>query len=192
MPFDAELLEDALATLGEVLDARGHRFEVVAVGGGGLLLLGVIRRPTKDLDLLGVLTPAGLVSAEPLPTELGSASRDVAAALGLAPDWLNAGPTQLLDLGLPHGFLGRVSRRTYGGLIVHLAARFDQIHFKLYAAIDQGPRSKHFQDLVKLDPAPDELVAAARWAMSHDPSDAFREMSRQALHALGVEVPDDL
>jgi len=73
MSFDAALLEEALATLGEVLDARGHRFEVVAVGGGGLLLLRVIERPTKDLDLVGVLTPAGLVSAEPLPAELVSA-----------------------------------------------------------------------------------------------------------------------
>lgn len=190
--FSAEQLEDALATLGEVLEARGHRFEVVAIGGGGLLLLRVIERPTKDLDLVGVITERGLATAEPLPAPLQEACRDVAQLLGLAADWLNAGPTRLLDYGLPQGFLERVSTRSFGGLLVHVADRIDQIHFKLYAAIDQGPRSKHFQDLLRLAPSADELLVAARWTRTHDTSDGFREHLREALSTLGVEVPDDL
>ena len=38
--------------LGELLADRGHAVELVAIGGGSLLLLGLIERPTKDLDSL--------------------------------------------------------------------------------------------------------------------------------------------
>jgi hypothetical protein len=192
MELDAALLEDALTTLGAVLESRGHHFEVVAIGGGSLLLLGVIRRPTKDIDIVALIDDArGLMSAEPLPQPLREACADVASTLGLAEDWLNPGPTSLLAFGLPDGFAGRTTKREFGGLIVHLAGRFDQICFKFYAAVDQGPRSKHVQDLSKLAATPGELRAAAAWARTHDPSDGFREMSRQALATFGVEVSDE-
>lgn len=191
MDLDAALLEDALTTLGAVLESRGHHLEVVAIGGGSLLLLGLIRRPTKDIDIVALIDARGLMSAEPLPQPLREACADVASTLGLAEDWMNPGPTSLLAFGLPDGFAGRTIRREFGGLIVHLAGRFDQICFKFYAVVDQGPRSKHAQDLSKLAPAPNELRAAAAWARTHDPSDGFREMSRQALTAFGVEESDE-
>jgi hypothetical protein len=108
----------------------------------------------------------------------------------LPDDWLNPGPTDLLDLGLPKGFADRTEVRRYGALTVRFAAREDQIAFKLYAAVDQGPDSKHFDDLRKLSPTPDELLAAARWTRTHDPSEGFRSMLHQALRALGVEPSD--
>lgn len=40
--FEADSLRQALATLGALLQDRGVAFEIVVVGGGGLLLLGVI------------------------------------------------------------------------------------------------------------------------------------------------------
>lgn len=49
-----EQLEAALSALGELLAARGVRYELVVVGGGNLILCGLITRPTtKDLDILG-------------------------------------------------------------------------------------------------------------------------------------------
>jgi hypothetical protein len=191
MEFDATLLQDALSTLGSVLESRGHHFEVVAIGGGSLLLLGLIRRPTKDIDIVALIDSRGLMSAEPLPKPLREARADVASSLGLADDWLNPGPTSLLAFGLPDGFAQRMTRRDFGGLVVHLAGRFDQVCFKFYAAVDQGPRSKHSQDLSRLAPTPDELRSAARWARAHDPSDGFRVMARQALAAFGVEESDE-
>jgi hypothetical protein len=74
-------------------------------------------------------------------------------------------------------------------LTVSFASRLDQIHFKLYAAVDQGP-GKHEQDLHALEPTQDELVAAARWSRTHDPSDGYREMLIQALAFFGVEDAD--
>ena len=97
---------------------------------------------------------------------------------------------ELLRLGLPEGFEDRVERRRYGGLTVQVAGRLDQICFKLYAAVDQGLESKHAADLRRLEPAPEELMNAARWTRTHDPSDGYREMLLRTLIALGVEADD--
>jgi hypothetical protein len=189
--MDRALLERALETLGTVLERRGLRFELVAVGGSSLMLLGLISRPTKDLDVVARVEESGrYVSAEPLPPELEEARADVGRALGLGEEWLNPGPTDLLRLGLPEGFEQRVETRRWGGLVLHVAGRFDQICFKLYAAADQGLRSKHFEDLRQLSPSREELLRAARWTRSHDPSEPFRGILVQTLQALGVEGAD--
>ena len=39
-----QTLEEALETLGELLGERGCSYDVVAIGGGSLLLLGLITR----------------------------------------------------------------------------------------------------------------------------------------------------
>lgn len=63
---------------------------------------------------------------------------------------------------------------------------FDQIHFKLYATVDQGA-GKHEADLRALVPTPDELLAAARWTRTHDPSEGYRSVLERVLSAFGVE-----
>ncbi len=184
-------LETALAALGELLTARGLRYEVVLVGGGNLILRELIARPTtKDLDILGTRTPDGIVPIRPMPEPLREAIFDVGRTFGLADDWLNTGPDSLLDLGLPDGFVDRLERRDFSGLVAWLAGRFDMVCFKLYAAVDQGPRSRHFQDLRDLGPDRDDLLSAARWARSHDPSPGFRSLLVETLRALGVEDAD--
>ena len=93
--------------------------------------------------------------------------------LGLAPNWLNLGPVSLLDVGPPDGFLSRCRVERFEGLTVYVADRYDLIHMKLYAAVDQGPRSKHMSDLVALDPSPAELESARLWCCRQDVSEAF-------------------
>jgi hypothetical protein len=121
--FDAASLEEALATLGELLETRGHAFEIVAIGGGSLLLLELLSRPTKDLDVVALARSTTLERADPLPPALRDAVKDVAAALNLAEDWLNPGPASLFDLGLPGGFRERLTVRRFGGLTIHIAGR---------------------------------------------------------------------
>ena len=75
--------------------------------------------------------------------------------------------------GCPAGFVDRLERRRYGDVLaVHFASRLDQIHFKLYALVDQGS-GKHEQDLRALRPTASELLQAAQWARTHDPSGGF-------------------
>ncbi len=188
--MERDRLEDALETLGELLAERGHRVGVLIVGGGSLLLLGFVERPTADVDVVGFAGPGGYSKAESLPEFLADAVDDVGRALALGPGWLNAGPAGLIDFGLPEGLEHRVTVRRYGSLEVHLPAREDLICFKLYAAVDQGSRSKHMDDLRALGPSSDELVAAARWTRTHDDSVGFLGELRGALALFGVEVDD--
>jgi hypothetical protein len=184
-------LEAALGALGELLEARGARYEVVLVGGGNLILRGLVSRPTtKDLDILGRWTPDGVAPMRPMPEPLLMAVNDVARAFGLAADWLNTGPDSLLDLGLPAGFATRLERRAFGGLVAWLAGPFDMVCFKLYAAVDQGSRSRHFQDLRDLRPERDALLDAAHWATSNDPSPGFRRLLAETLEEMGLEGAD--
>ena len=115
------------------------------------------------------------VKIESLPQPLAEAAVQVAQALELSEGWLNTGPASLMDFGLPQGWEERIEVRHYGGLEIHVPSRFDQICFKLYAAVDRGPDDKHFRDLQVLQPSVDELTQAAKWTVTHDPSEAFRQ-----------------
>jgi len=188
--LNPSLLDESLGVLGESIAERGLAFEIVAVGGGSLLLLGLISRPTADLDVVAFIEAGRYVKRAVLPVDLAEAAGATARVMGIREDWINAGPVALLDFGLPAGFADRTVERRYGGLVVHLAGRRDQVFLKLYAAVDQGPSSKHFQDLVALSPSREELLDAARWAMTHDPSPGFRSELLKVLAGLGDEDAD--
>lgn len=182
--MNSEFLEDALQVLGQLLSDRGQKYEVVAVGGGGLLLLGMIMRPTKDLDLIALIDQGKMVSARLLPGPLLKAIREVSVVKELSENWINAGPAGLFEMGLPHGFINRMHTFHYGGLTIHLAGRFDQICFKLYAAADHEPENKHFVDLKSLKPTAAELEEAKCWCLTHDVSEGFFFVIEEVIEVL--------
>jgi hypothetical protein len=185
-----EVADRLLSALGEQLTALNQSFELVVIGGSGLLALGLIERSTRDIDVLALRAGDELGSAEPLPVALEAARDRVARDFSLPTEWLNPGPTALLEFGLPEGFLKRLERRDYGAsLTVYFASRYDQIHFKLYALVDQGP-GKHEADLRALSPTEVELLAAARWSTSHDPSEGYAQVLRNVLTDFGVDDVD--
>jgi hypothetical protein len=179
-----------LSALSEHLAAEGESYDLVVIGGSALLVLGAITRATADIDVLAFRDGATLIKATPFPPALVAARERVSRDFGLPARWLNPGPTDLMDLGLPAGFVERLQPHTYGpALTVQFASRLDQIHFKLYALADQGP-GKHESDLRALAPTRGELLRAARWARTHDPSDGFEQVLHEALSHLGVEDVD--
>ena len=186
MEINIESLESALEILGQLLADRGLHYEAAAIGGGSLLLLGLIDRTTKDLDLVALVKGRQLVSANPLPEALVQAAKEVGKILNLGEDWLNIGPASLLEMGLPLGFIERLHIRKYKGLTLYLADRFDQICFKLYASVDQGPQSKHFADLRALLPTRDELYRAKDWCLTQDVSSNFEKDINQAIESMNV------
>lgn len=173
MEFNSITLDQALSALGQLILDRKHYYEVVAIGGGSLLLLGQIIRTTKDLDLVALIDEGEFIYANPLPSPLFQAIHDVGVAYNLGEKWVNNGPADLLKMGLPKGFKIRMHTYYYGGLTIHFAGRFDQICFKLYAAVDQGQNSKHFADLKLLKPTETELEEAKYWCKTHDVSEEF-------------------
>jgi hypothetical protein len=183
-------VRELLAALSEQLAAGGHHYEFVIVGGSALLALELVDRTTQDVDVVALRHDGALIKADPLPRDLIDARNRVANDFALPEEWLNPGPSALIDFGLPEGFLERVSTWDLGaGLTVHFVSRLDQIHLKLYALVDQGI-GKHEGDLRALVPSQEELIEAARWTRTHDPSPGFREMLEQALRYLGVDDAD--
>lgn len=183
-------LESALEALGILCAERNLRYELVAVGGSGLLLLGLTIRPTQDLDIVAMVENGRYVKPTPLPAPLVEVIGQVAGVMGLSPSWINAGPAALLDFGLPEGFADRVETRDYGPITLRIASRGDQVALEVYAATDAGPDSKHFLDLRKLAPTEEELLGGGRWALGHDPSAGFRSQLVGCLADLGVHDAD--
>jgi hypothetical protein len=152
--------------------------------------LGLVQRATKDVDVLAYVKrdkegKFQLIKADPLNPELITAAKKVARDFNLPDDWLNTGPASAVDLGLPNGFMDRVTTRVFGNkLAVHFLGRYDQIHFKLYAAVDQGA-GKHLNDLLALKPTSEEIESAARWSMTHDVSEGYKQNLRALLSYLG-------
>jgi hypothetical protein len=190
MEITGETLDVLLGALAEQLRSLGDPLEIVVIGGSALTALGLVRRATRDVDLLAIAQNGELRPAEPLPDSLRTARDRVARDFELDENWLNAGPTDLLTWGLPTGFMTRVVTRCYGqALTVHFAGRVDQIHFKLFAVVDQAG-GRHEADLRALHPTTEELIVAARWSVTQDPSPGYRMVLINVLSALGVENAD--
>lgn len=188
---DKKDIDTRLSALGEHLESLADKpIELLICGGSALIVLGLVQRTTKDVDILARVkhNPAGdieFINAKPLDEPLVTASRIVARDFNLPDNWINTGPTSAVDLGLPEGIMERVLTQKHGGkLTVHFLGRYDQIHFKLYASADQGA-GKHFDDLLALGPTADELENAARWSMTHDESEGFRQILKELLKHMG-------
>ena len=186
--LDSTSLTLAFETLAMRLQANDSEpHEIVVCGGSALILTGAVLRTTSDVDVVALGSREGLASPDPFPESLAAAARETAEDLGLAADWLNNGPSRgaggLFQMGLPDGIQTRWISRCFGSrLTVHFVGRLDQIHFKTYAAADRG--GYHIEDLLALDPTDDELVLAARWAMTHDVSETFASILKHLFRSI--------
>lgn len=175
--LDGSALEELLAAVGEHLAAAGETVAVVVVGGGALSIMGWVDRTTNDVDVIArarreegrwVVGPP-----EPLPDILVEAVARVARDYGLPTDWLNTAVAMQWRTGLPDRFVEEVEWRAFGALEVGFAGRSSIIALKLFAAVDQGSESVHFQDLIALDPLDSELEDAGDWVARQDPIPGF-------------------
>lgn len=188
-------LNEALSALGAFLEeANAEPESFVLIGGSALLALGLISRTTRDADIMaGVDLREGLVDPRPMSDALRTAALRVAREYDLEENWLNTGPADQVLAGLPEGFLERLTPRSYGTrLTIYLPDRYDLIHLKLFAAVDQG-MGRHVTDLAALAPTDPELLAAARWVLTQDAGEVFPAIVRDALKQMGYErIADQL
>jgi hypothetical protein len=78
---------------------------------------------------------------------------------------------------------GLVKKRYGEYLTIYFISRIDQIHFKLYAAVDRG--EYHVQDLHTLEPTREEIERAAKWVITQDVSDVFKLLLKDFLEVQG-------
>lgn len=193
-------IEAALNALSEQLEAAGvRRLEMVVCGGAALNVLGYVARTTVDVDIMAFVDEGKngitvLNKATHYEAELAKAAKRVQNDFNLPEHWINTAPSMVLDLGLPNGLMDRAQTMSYGkNLFVHFLSRYDQIHFKLYAAADSSRGSVHYQDLLKLKPTAQELESAAKWCVTHDVSQEFKGILKDLLSELGYkDVADKL
>lgn len=177
--LDSSAFEELLHAVGEHLEAVGEAAAIVVVGGSALAMMGWIDRTTDDVDVIARAAGPGsgegrsLLPPEPLPEPLLEAVDRVARDYGLRSDWMNTAAGMQWLTGLPHGFAEELEWRRYGSLDVGFAGRASLIALKLFAAVDQGSESVHFQDLVGLAPTDVELHVAADWVAGQDPAEHF-------------------
>jgi len=186
--IDLNILFSALNS--ELMRLGVAHTDLCVIGGSALNAVGLVMRPTRDVDIVALGTRDGtqfvLSKSHPLPDYLNAAAEAVAAQFVIDAGWLNAGPADLLDHGLPDGFAERLIPEDYGyALTVHYAGRLDQICFKTFAAADVSGR--HLTDLVALAPTDDEVRFAVSWIAQQDTLDGFRPQLIELLDYL--EVP---
>lgn len=170
--------------------AGGEPISLVVIGGTALAALGLISRTTRDVDVLGELIssaqPESIREIEKFPDWLTEAAERVRRDFNLPQNWLNSGPTSQVRTGLPEGFQERLIKRRYGSYLqINFCSRLDQIHFKLHASVDRG--GYHVEDLAALRPSEEELQIAARWALTQDVSETFKELLKDLLIKTGYE-----
>src|SRR4030042_4599721 len=157
---------------------------LVVCGGTALSALGLVMRTTRDMDVLGSVseTQNGVTiqSIKKFPEWLVEAANRVGRDFDLPDKWLNLGPASQVESGLPDGFEKRLVKKGYGQyLSIYFISRIDQIHFKLYASVDQD--GYHEQDLFALKPTESEMEVAAEWVVTQDVSEGFRALLKDFL-----------
>lgn len=193
MSYQYEQFDKALRLLnGRLAIGGAPSYNLVVCGGTALMATGLLQRTTRDVDIVAMADDEGrMIDPAPLPAPLVKAANEVADDLGLPEEWLNNGPSigegGIFRLGLPQGFSDRLIWKDFGEkLTVSFISRTDQVHFKLYAAVDRFG-SYHATDLQGLDPTDGELLAAAAWTRTHDPSEGYLESLRMFFRKFGYE-----
>jgi hypothetical protein len=70
----------------EFLTSKQLKFDGIAIGGAALVVLDIIQRSTRDVDLL----------ESEIPEAIAKAASEFARERGLSENWFNAGPADLL------------------------------------------------------------------------------------------------
>ncbi len=188
---NTQQIHKLLQALGEKMDFHQTcPVGLVVCGGAAMNVIGVLRRPTKDIDVVALgqerENSIELKEAD-LPKEIRECAWEIADDFGLTKGWLNTGPRELFKKGLPEGIEKRLKEEQFGSrLCLYWLGREDLICLKLYAAASRsGRQQQHIQDLDMLRPNGSELEKALDWTLKQDDSEEFKEALRRLLCDMG-------
>lgn len=160
-----------LIRLDEELTKSGERRSLIICGGGALIVMKIIERRTRDVD---VVAP----EIDPL---LNALAAQVGREFGLSENWLNNGPASLVR-DLSAGWQQRTVP-VFAGKALELRAlgRHDLLATKLYAFCD---REDDFDDVLRLKPTKDELDSLFPWVLQRDESAHWPKRVEDCFHRI--------
>jgi hypothetical protein len=148
-------INESLLLLNSYLNKKNERRSFIICGGASLLLQGIISRTTRDVDIV----------SPPIDKILEEAAISVANDLGLDPHWLNCGP-ETIAKDLATGWDKRlIEVFIASNLTVFSISRSDLIFSKFWALCD---RQKDKEDLLLINPTPEELDIAVKLTITKD------------------------
>lgn len=172
-----------------------ERHAIVVVGGASLNLLGLASRTTDDVDIIASASSEETnerrrlyAPPEPLPEALQRAIETVARDFNFPTAWMNTDVASQWKQGLPPWIEEDITWRQFDALDVGLAGRRTLVALKLFAAVDSGPESVHYQDLLTLNPSPEGFREAAEWVRTQDAAPEFAEMVDQVIQSVQRDV----
>jgi len=153
-----KLLRPILDSLDAKLQVRGELRELTVCGGGALLILNIIDRQTRDIDVI----------APELDSVLKEVAAEVGREFGLEPGWLNNGPASL-SRDLESGWETRV-QIIYSGqrLKMYTLSNHDLLASKLFAYCDRDEND--LSDILKMCPSVSEIESLRNWVLARDAS----------------------
>lgn len=162
----------------EFLTLKRLRFEGVAIGGAALVVLDIIQRSTRDVDLLEV----------EIPEPISKAAIQFASLHGLSEQWFNAGPADLL-MNLPSNWKTDL-QLLYSGksLTLRTLSRINIIRTKFWAMCD---RMRDVDDLIAISPSDDEIKIAVQWVSPLDANPGWPKHVESMADALKARLDRD-
>lgn len=170
--MDARKAEDMLSALGTVLEQQEiGPVDIVICGAMALLLQGIIDRPTRDIDSLGLVVNenGSLVLRKPLMSnEFNAAVERVGSLFHEGKLWFSTAAIMLHDdIELPADLVDEAQVRRYGTrLTIRICSRRHMVYLKMWAAITRG--EPDIGDLVDIRVSREEAENAAAWCLEQD------------------------
>ena len=170
------ITKDILDGYNKFLEDRGLALNAIIVGGTALNLLGYISRQTRDVDII----------APELSEALKLSSEEFAQTIPtLWSDWLNNGPSSLVDI-LPTGWETRLQDSYIGtALRLQTLGRSDLLKTKLFAYCDRGT---DLSDCLAMNPSPEELEDALLWVVLQDANPLWPEHVQASFNVLTQQL----
>ena len=190
---DSTQIQTALKQLGrKIAQYDLEEVHFLICGGAALSLIGTDIRPTKDVDILAILSPSK-DSLIHISDELLTAIHATAKELGLAIDWLNDAAANISGkITLPEGIEQRAQQLSFGPCLkISVISRQDQISLKMFASISDSKSQRHLKDLEALKPTSQELKIAAQWLNLQNPSEAFKHRLKELITIFSLEAENE-
>lgn len=171
-------MKEVLKEFDKYLAKNKKSFKATVIGGAALIVMDVITRKTKDIDLIDPEIPQDIKDLSV------NFSKDFPEFF-LDFNWFNNGPISIVN-DLPVGWRNR-TQQIFSGESIQLLTlgRLDLLKTKLFAYCD---RESDFEDCLKLKPTVSELDLCFEWVSQRDANEMWSDHVKENFEVLRDEL----